>query len=162
MDHAVRDWIKVAGTGEAPIRDSDWFAVHQRWARQVDGISGFSARPRVEPGDRFVMYAAGSGRVFGGPRIYAVEEVTSWPREREHDRWTWVVETRVVVAGPLLTHAPTLHDIDKRPRSVCSHSHVFLTEEQGRRAEVLIQRAADQHGTPMHVRSMRAPDRERD
>ena len=93
-------FVKVAGTGQSPITNPDWFAVHRRWGKQNGHFSGFSRCPRVEPGDRFVIYAAGSGQVFGKPRIYSVEEVTSYPSLGTHERWKWAVETRVVVPGP--------------------------------------------------------------
>ncbi len=99
-------WLKVAGTGESPIRDPDWFSVHRRWGQKNGHFSGFARCPSVEPGDRFVVYAASSGQVFGAPRIYAVEEITSWPEIGRHERWKWDVQTRVVVAGSLLTRAP--------------------------------------------------------
>jgi hypothetical protein len=141
-------WLKVAGTGKSPISDPDWYAVSRRWGERHGFFSGFPKRPNVEPGDRLVVYAAGSGRVFGAPRIYAVEEVLSEPEPTGHDQWGWGVQTRLVIPGPLLHRAPTLHQIDVDPKSVRSHSHIRLTAEQGSRAEAIIGRAAERYGTP--------------
>jgi hypothetical protein len=141
-------WLKVGGTGAAPITDPDWYAVSRRWGEKHGHFSGFAKRPSVEPGDRFVLYAAGSGRVFGAPRVYAVEEVLSEPQPSGHDRWNWGVQTRLAVPGPLLTRAPTLHQIGVAPKSVRSHSHIRLSAEQGRQAEQAIRRAAERYGTP--------------
>ena len=53
---------------------------------------------------------------------------------------------------PLLSHAATLSEIGVSPRSLGRHSHIRLTEEQGRRAEELIRR----YGEKAHGRFMRA------
>ena len=126
----MRYWLKVTGTGDSPITDSDWFAVHRRWGQANGHFSGFSRRPNVAPGDRLVTYAAGSGQVFGAPRIYSVEQVTGRPEIGTHPRWTWAVTTEVVVAGPILTRAPTLRDIEVSTKSVRSHSHIRLSDGQ--------------------------------
>ena len=66
-------WLKVAGTGAAPIINPDWYAVELEWGRQHGEFSGFAKRPSVTVGDRFVFYAAGSGQVFGAPRPAAID-----------------------------------------------------------------------------------------
>ncbi len=82
-------FVKTAGTGAPPITNPDWYAVELEWGRQHGNFSGFRKRPTVEMGDRLVSYAAGSGRVFGAPRIFAVSEVISDPRPSGPDRWVW-------------------------------------------------------------------------
>ena len=141
-------WLKVAGTGSAPITNADWHAVALKWAREHGDFSGFPRRPSIKLGDRLVLYAAASGRVFGAPRFYAVEETTSWPEPGDHLRWDWAIKTRVVVPGPLLSRAPTLHQIGVKPTSVRSQSHIRLTDDQGVEAEALLQNAVERYGTP--------------
>jgi hypothetical protein len=133
----VRYWLRVAGTNENPV-ENDWEAQAQRWRQQYGEVSMFAQRPRINPGDRLVMYAAGSPKLFGAGRINAVVEVTGEPRQSKHARWPWQVPQKMVVAGPLLESCPTLSDIDVDPKSVRRHSHIRLTQEQGMRAEELL------------------------
>jgi hypothetical protein len=144
----VNYWLKVAGSGDAPITDPNWWMAHLRWSREHGDFSGFPRRPTVEPGDRLVSYAAGSGQVFLAPRFFAVAESISWPELSDHSRWAWGVKTRMVVPGPLLTHAPTLHQLDVNTKSVRSQSHIRLSEEQGLEAEALLRGAVAKYGTP--------------
>jgi hypothetical protein len=109
--------------------------------RQAGGVFG---GPRIARLDARPLGEAGAEAV----RLYAIEEVLSEPEPSGHDRWNWGVQTRLVVSGPLLTRAPTLHQIGVAPKSVRSHSHIRLTEEQGRQAEQVIRCAAERYGTP--------------
>jgi hypothetical protein len=90
-----------------------------------------------------VVYAAGSGAVYGEGRIFAIQEVVSAePEPSGHERWKWQHTVRTLVSVPRLSHAPTLWQIGVAARSLSQHSHISLTEEQGERAEALIRRYA--------------------
>ena len=127
----MRYWLKVSGTREDPFR-ADWRA------RDKCVRSFFKQRPKITRGDRLVLYAAGSPARFGAGRIYAVVEVSDEPRQSRDERWPWEAPTAMVAAGPLLNECPTLADIDVDPKSVRRQSHIHLTDEQGLRAEELL------------------------
>ena len=93
-----------------------------------------------------VYYAVGSSAQFRAGRIFAVEEVMSDPGPSEHDRWPWQVETQMLIPGPRLPNCPTIDDIEVAQTSLRRHSHIALTEAQGREAEMLIARAAERAG----------------
>ena len=131
----TRWWIKVAGSGERPFTRDDWEPLSER--------SLFPRRPSIRGGDRLVVYAAGSGAVYGEGRIFALQEVVSpEPEPSGHERWKWQMRVRMLAAVPRLSHAPTLWQIGVAARSLSQHSHISLTEEQGRAAEELIRRYA--------------------
>jgi hypothetical protein len=112
----------------------------------------FPRRPNVKAGDRFVSYAAGSHAVFGEGRIYLVEEVVSdGPESSPHERWNWMVRTRRLIAGPTLDRCPRITEIDVERGSLRRHSRIRLTDEQGRRAEDLVARAAERYGALLHL-----------
>ncbi len=140
-------WLKVTGTGETPFLDGDWASRRRGWVREYGPVSMFPRWPRVRDGDVLIDYAAGSYRRFGEGRIYAVSEVVSDPAIGPHERWKVLVETRTLVTGPRLEQCPTIADIGVRRRSLSRHSHIRLSEEQGRRAHELIERAAREHGS---------------
>jgi hypothetical protein len=139
-------WLKIAGTAKEPYDRGDWAPRHQGWRDRYGEAQMFPRRPSVTPGDRLIMYAAGSHLHFREGRIYAVEEVVSEPEPSAHARWPWQVRSRIVAAGPRLEHCPTITDIDVERRSVRRQSHIRLNGDQGQRAEALITRAAEQHG----------------
>ena len=135
-----RWWIKVAGTSESPFIRDDWPALGER--------SLFPRRPAIRGGDRLIVYAAGSGAVYGEGRIFAIQEVVSAePEHSGHERWRWALQVRTLAAVPLLSHAPALWQIGVAARSLSQHSHIRLTGEQGREAERLIRRYADEVAT---------------
>jgi hypothetical protein len=128
-------WIKVAGSSQRPFTRDDWEPLSER--------SLFPRRPSIRGGDRLVVYAAGSGAVYGEGRIFAVQEVVSdVPEPSGHERWKWQLHVRELVSVPRLSHAPTLWQIGVAARSLSQHSHIALTPEQGRTAEELIRRYA--------------------
>jgi hypothetical protein len=130
-----RWWIKVAGSSARPFTRDDWEPLSER--------SLFPRRPSIRGGDRLIVYAAGSGAVYGEGRIFAVQEVVSdVPEPSGHPRWKWQLVVREVVSVPRLSHAPTLWQIGVAARSLSQHSHISLTEEQGETAEALIRRYA--------------------
>lgn len=143
----MRYWIKVAGTGDAPFDRGDWYSRSENWRREWGDFSMFPRRPRVAPGDRFLVYAAGSYVNFGEGRFFAAHEVVSDVIETEHPRWKWAVDVEVLVRGPRLEFCPMISDIGVQRRSLGRHSHIGLTEDQGRRGELLLARAAKQWGS---------------
>ena len=140
-------WIKIAGTGEQPFDTDDWRARYGGWRREHRDGSLFPRRPSIRRGDRLVLYAAGSAAAFGEGRLFAIEEVLSEePEPSGHERWPWRLHTRMLVSVPLLSHGPTLGEIGVAARSLGRHSHIRLSDEQGRRAEQLVRRYAEQTG----------------
>lgn len=139
----MRYWLKVTGTGDRPVED-DWRPRWDEWRREQGEISAFPRRPRIRRGDRLVLYASGSPQRYQAGRFYALEEVLSdKPELGAHDRWGWVLATRLVLAGPLISRAPTLDGIGVRATSVMSKSHIRLTDEQGAEAGRLLTEGAD-------------------
>jgi len=123
-------WLCIAGTGERPYTEADRKGRPPRHR--------FPRRPRIERGDRLVIYAAGSAREYGEGRVFALEEALSdEPEPTGHERWSWEIRTRRLVGVPSLAVAPTLRDIGVSTRSIGRHSHIRLTESQGRLAEEL-------------------------
>ena len=140
MPRRTRWWIKVAGSGEHPFTRDDWQPLSER--------SLFPRRPSIRGGDRLVVYAAGSAAVYGDGRIFALQEVVSpEPEPSGHPRWKWALQVRMLDSVPLLSHAPALWQIGVAARSLGRHSHISLTEEQGRTAEELIRRYAAESGS---------------
>ena len=136
-------WIKVAGTGEHAYTQERWDERRARMHADGRGPSLFPRRPRIEQGDHLVLYASGSAAEYGEARIFAVEEVLSAePEPSGHERWKWRLETRLVAAVEELGRAPALREIGVAPRSLSQHSHIGISEEQGRQAEALIREVA--------------------
>ena len=146
MNAAPAYWLKISGTGESPHVDGDWWSYSADWRRRFGSVSMFPRRPRVGPGDRLISYAAGSFRAFGEGRIFRVEEVLTEPQVGPHERWRWMVDTELLIAGPRLEHCPTILEIGVWRRSLGRHSHIALSGEQGELAERLIAAAAERHG----------------
>jgi hypothetical protein len=135
-------WVKVAGTGESPYTQERWDERRARLRTQGRGPSLFPKRPRIERGDRLVVYASGSAALYGEGRFIAVEEVLSdEPEPSGHDRWRWRLQTRLVAAVEELGHAPALREIGVSPKSLRQHSHIRLTDERGVAALRLIEEA---------------------
>ena len=107
----------------------------------------FPRVPTIEPGDRLIEYAAGSARWFGEGRVFAVSEAVSGPEPSPHERWPVQVRTRTLTAGPRLEYCPSVNDIGVMLRSLGRHSHIKLSEAQGREAERLIAAAAREFGS---------------
>ena len=143
----MRYWLKVTGTARTPFEDGDWASRLQGWHREYGEVSMFPRVPSIEAGDRLIDYAVGSHHFFGEGRVYAVHEVVSDPEPSPHERWPVQVRTRTLVAGPRLEYCPTLPEISVMRRSLGRHSHIRLTDDQGRRAEELIIEAAAEYGS---------------
>src|SRR5687767_6447270 len=92
-------------------------------------------------GDKLIYYAVGAIQLTGAGRLIAVCEVTSeGPELSDHPRWPCKVYVTVRSVSPILSQAPTLHDIGVDAKSVRRQSHIRLTDAQGQRAEELIGR----------------------
>lgn len=114
-------FLKGHGTGTTPLPDR-WLA---SGSRLVDpGRTGFPRRPRIEPGDRLVLYASVWKCVFG------VAEVTGEPLHDESvsRRWPWSVAVELLVVVPLLSNAPPVEAIGVAPRSMSQQSHIRLQQ----------------------------------
>jgi hypothetical protein len=90
--------------------------------------TGFPRRPRMEPGDRLVYYAAGWRCVF------AVVEVVSEPTDAvahtsNPARWPWSVAVEPLLVVPRLENAPPVEAIGVAARSMSQQSHIRLSEE---------------------------------
>jgi hypothetical protein len=91
--------------------------------------TGFPRRPRMEPGDRLVYYAAGWRCVF------AVVEVVSEPAQTGSSaRWPWSVAVEPLLVVPRLENAPPVEAIGVAARSMSQQSHIRLSEEHYARA----------------------------
>ena len=135
-------WVKVAGTGESAYTQERWDERRARLHADGGGPSLFPKRPRIERGDRLVVYASGSADLYGEGRFVAVEEVVSdEPEPSGHERWRWRLQTRLVAAVDDLGHAPALREIGVSPKSLRQHSHIRLTDQQGEAALRLIDEA---------------------
>lgn len=133
-------WVKVAGTGESAYTQERWDERRARLRTDGSGPSLFPKRPRIQRGDRLVVYASGSASLYGEGRFIAVEEVLSEePEPSGHDRWRWRLHTRLVAAVDELAMAPALREIGVSPKSLRQHSHIRLTDEQGERALQLVE-----------------------
>ena len=132
-------WIKVAGTGEKAYTQERWDERRARMFAEGAGPSLFPKRPRIERGDRLVVYASGSAALYGEARFIAVEEVVSdEPEPSGHERWRWRLHTRLLMAVDQLGAAPALREIGVSPKSLRQHSHIRLSEEQGLHALELL------------------------
>lgn len=134
-------WIKVAGTGETAFSQERWDARRARMRAGGAAPSLFPKRPRIAQGDRLVVYASGSAALYGEARFVAIEEVVSGePEPSGHERWRWRLHTRLLTSVDQLAMAPALREIGVSPKSLRQHSHIRLTDEQGRMAEELLRR----------------------
>ncbi|MEA2425479.1 MAG: hypothetical protein QOH13_1889 [Thermoleophilaceae bacterium] len=136
---AVGWWIKVAGTGGAAYTQERWDERRARMEADGRGPSLFPRRPRIQRGDRLVVYASGSAAAYGEARFFAVEEVVSdEPEPSGHERWRWRLDTTLVAAVGSLARAPALREIGVSPKSLRQHSHIRLTDDQGVQALELL------------------------
>jgi hypothetical protein len=105
-------WLKSFGDSKRPIR-SDWaneFLPDP--AKPLQLMTGpRDRRPKMSPGDRFVLHAVGHGRVFAAGRI---EAGPVWMPNRDTNwdpkRWPWIYSCRVDVWVPAVGHGPRTWD----------------------------------------------------
>jgi hypothetical protein len=111
-------WLKAVGHARGPLSE--------RWLEESPQLlhrTGFPRRPRIEPGDRLVLYASVWRRVF------AVVHVVGPPELREHPRWPWTVATEPLLVVPTLDAAPPVEAIGVAARSMSQQSHIRLRAE---------------------------------
>ncbi|HEX8105263.1 MAG TPA: hypothetical protein VF533_21770 [Solirubrobacteraceae bacterium] len=119
-------WLKTIGHARGPLPD--------RWieAGRAGSLTrtGFPRRPRIEPGDRLVYYAAVWRRVF------AVVEVTAGPvvLEGASERWPWSVAVEPLLVIGVLDAAPPVEAIGVPARSLSQHSHIRIEARHYERA----------------------------
>ncbi|HEV3000225.1 MAG TPA: hypothetical protein VGW75_05740 [Solirubrobacteraceae bacterium] len=119
-------WLKTLGRAGWSLPDA-WL--------EGDGSArvrrtAFPRRPRIEPGDRLVYYAAGWKAVF------ALVEATAPPTDEDPPwpHWPWTVAVEPLVVVPLLSNAPPVEALGIAPRSMSQQSHIRITPEQYARA----------------------------
>jgi hypothetical protein len=112
-------FLKAHGTGAAPLPDH-WLAAGS--SLLAPGRSGFPRRPRMQAGDRLVLYASGWKCIFG------IAEVVSAPAidAGAPARWPWSVAVELLVVVPVLSNAPPVEAIGVAPRSMSQQSHIRL------------------------------------
>ena len=116
-------WLKAVGHAGGPLAER-WLDERPELLRRT----GFPRRPRMEPGDRLVLYASVWRRVF------AIAEVTGPPEPREHSRWPWTVAIEALLLVPVLDAAPPVEAIGVAARSMSQQSHIRIGPEHYRRA----------------------------
>ena len=116
-------WLKAIGHAGGPLAD-DWIEGRAELLRRT----GFPRRPRIEPGDRLILYASVWRRVF------AACEVVGGPQERDHPRWPWTVDIETLLVVPVLDAAPPVEAMGVAPRSMSQHSHIRIGPEHYARA----------------------------
>ena len=120
-------WLKTLGRSGWSLPDA-WLA--DEGAERRLRRTAFPRRPRMEPGDRLVYYAA------GWKRAIAIVEVIAPPSDADPlwPRWPWSVEVEPLLAIPLVSNAPPVEALGIPPRSMSQQSHIRLTPEQYARA----------------------------
>jgi hypothetical protein len=112
-------FLKAHGTGTQPLPDH-WLASGSRLVSP--GRTGFPRRPRMQAGDRLVLYASGWRCIFG------IAEVVGEPTTEgaASPRWPWTVAVELLVVVPVLSNAPPVEAIGVAPRSMSQQSHIRL------------------------------------
>ena len=116
-------WLKAIGHARGPLPD-DWLAERPELLRRT----GFPRRPRMQPGDRLVLYASVWRRVFG------IAEVLGPPEQRDHPRWPWTVAIEALLVVPVLDAAPPVEAIGVAARSMSQQSHIRIAADHYERA----------------------------
>jgi hypothetical protein len=117
----VQHWLKALGHARGPLPDA-WLESGRLGALRR---TGFPRRPRIEPGDRLVLYASVWRVVFG------IAEAVEPPSDRhpvasDPARWPWTVALEPLVVVPLLSNAPPVEAIGVPARSMSQQSHIRL------------------------------------
>ena len=108
-------WLKAVGHARGPLAE-DWLESRAALLQRT----GFPRRPRMQPGDRLVLYASVWRRVF------AAAEVTGPPEPRHHPRWPWTVAIETLLLVPVLDAAPPVEAIGVAARSMSQQSHIRI------------------------------------
>lgn len=96
--------------------------------------TGFPRRPRMAPGDRVVLYAAGWRCVFALAEVVAEPVHDAVPGSPQPARWPWSVELEPLLVVPRLQNAPPVEAIGVAARSMSQQSHIRLRPEHYARA----------------------------
>ena len=122
-------WLKGIGHAGASLPEA-WLT--DGWSSILER-TGFPRRPRMEPGDRLVYYAAGWRCVFAV--VEAVGEPTDQVRHTSDPaRWPWSIRVEPLLIVPRLENAPPVEAIGVAARSMSQQSHIRLSEEHYERA----------------------------
>ncbi len=110
-------WLKAIGHARGPLGE--------RWLDERPELlhrTGFPRRPRIEVGDRLVLYASRWKCVFG------VAEVVGEPQADASVslRWPWSVSVELLVVVPAPSNAPPVEAIGVAPRSMSQQSHIRI------------------------------------
>jgi hypothetical protein len=116
-------WLKAVGHARGPLAE-DWIEARAALLRST----GFPRRPRMEPGDRLVLYASVWRCVFG------LVEAMGEPELRDHPRWPWTIAIEPLLVVPVLDAAPPVEAIGVAARSMSQQSHIRLRPEHYARA----------------------------
>jgi hypothetical protein len=119
----VAYWLKAIGHARGPLSER-WLDDRAELLRST----GFPRRPRIEPGDRLVLYASVWRRVF------ALAVVLGEPESRDHPRWPWSVDIETLLVVPVLDAAPPVEAIGVAARSMSQQSHIRIGPEHYARA----------------------------
>ena len=123
-------WLKALGHATWSLPDA-WLE-DGRTARL--SRTGFPRRPRMAPGDRLVLYAAGWRRVFAIAEVVAEPVAEAVPGSPDARRWPWSVAIEPLLAVPRLQNAPPVEAIGVAARSMSQQSHIRLRPEHYARA----------------------------
>jgi hypothetical protein len=122
-------WLKGIGHARASLPEA-WLAEGRATILER---TGFPRRPRIEPGDRLVYYAAGWRCVFAV--VQAVDDPTDTiPHTSNPARWPWSIAVEALLVIPRLENAPPVEAIGVAARSMSQQSHIRLSEEHYERA----------------------------
>jgi hypothetical protein len=95
--------------------------------------TGFPRRPRMEPGDRLILYASGWRVVFAAVEVVG-EPTDAEPATSDPARWPWTVAIEPLVVVPRLSSAPPVEAAGVAARSMSQQSHIRLLPGQYARA----------------------------
>ena len=124
-------FLKAHGTGAKPLHDH-WLA--RGASSLVDpGRTAFPRRPRMQGGDRLVLYASGWRRIFGIVEVLD-EPSTDAPSPADPARWPWSVGVELLIVVPVLSNAPPVEAIGVSARSMSQQSHIRLEPRHLERA----------------------------
>jgi hypothetical protein len=125
-------WLKAIGHARGPLAER-WIEDRAELLRRT----GFPRRPRIDVGDRLVLYASVWRRVF------AISEVVGPPERRDHPRWPWTVSIETLLVVPVLDAAPPVEAIGVAARSMSQQSHIRIGRDHYERAVAAIASIAD-------------------
>jgi hypothetical protein len=137
MRKGRKNWLKSLGFADEARRLPDrWDTLRRGVLRR---LVEFPMKPDVQPGDRIVMYASGTGVVFGAA------EATSYPYKHDNPSAPWAVDVEIIAAVDFIRHGVPLDAlaVDGREHNVRvrRRSHVSLTDREFDAAAKALQKA---------------------